>query len=169
MTIRISPKGRVVCFATIELPLSAVTAWGQLRNFRDSARHDPFHAKIDIDGDVPRVGAALQIEHRYFLWQTTRIGKILRWQEGHGFAFSDLCKADTRRAFPHVLSYQLLEKSDHSCQLEIRVGGRWTSPLPHWLARLWLWWVFGFVVHTVRNELLQFALMRMRTQENRRR
>lgn len=118
MTIRISPTGRVVCSATLQLPLSAGKAWGQLRDFKSSATHDPFHAAITIEGGTPRSGARLTILHRHLLWQSTRAGEILRWKEGSGFAFSDLCQTDSSRAFPHVLSGK-----QHSSQFQnIRHG-----------------------------------------------
>ena len=158
MTVRINPTGRVVCRAKIDLPLSAGAVWGQLRDLRSSARHDPFHAHVEIEGNVPRVGAELRIVHRHLLWQSIRVGRILRWNEGEGFAFSDLCQRDPSRAFPHVLSYHVEAITPASCRLIIFVGGRWTAPIPRWLGRLWLWWVFSHVVRTVENEMLRFAL-----------
>ncbi len=138
MTVKISSTGRVACQATIALPLSARTVWGQLRDFRSSAMHDPFHAEIVIDGAVPRVGAQLKIAHRYVLARSDRVGRILRWNEGVGFAFSDLCASDPGRAFPHVLSYQVQEVSPNSCQLRVFVGGKWTARGPRWIGRVWL-------------------------------
>jgi hypothetical protein len=159
MIIRIFPSRRVVCDATIELPISAGAAWGQLRDFQSSARHDPFHSKIWIEGNVPKTGANLRIEHRYLLARATRVGRILRWEERVGFAFSDLREKFPSRAFPHVLSYRLEHLTNSTSRLRIRVGGRWTAPIPRWLGRIWLWWVFSHVVRTVQNQLLRFALV----------
>ncbi len=166
MTVRIHRNGRVCCRASIDLPLSIGAVWGQLRDFRSSATHDPVHAWIVIDGDVPRAGAKLQIVHRHLLWQSVRIGRILRWEEGVGYAFSDLYRGDSLRAFPHVLSYQLEAVSPGSCRLMIFVGGRWTAPVPRWIGRIWLWWVFSHVVRTVENQMLRFAVG-MRTKAKR--
>jgi hypothetical protein len=157
--IEIFSNRRVLCEAAIELPLSMGAAWGQLRDFRNSARHDPFHSHICIEGDVPRAGANLKIEHRYLFARTLRVGRILQWNERSGFAFSDLCERDFNRAFPHVLSYQLERRTETSCVLRIRVGGRWTAPTPRWVGKVWLWWVFSHVVRTVRNQLLAFAVL----------
>ena len=158
MKVKISPTRRVVCEATVELPISAGAAWGQLRDFRSTAKHDLFHSHIWIEGEIPRAGANIRIEHRYLFWKTIRTGRILRWNERTGFAFSDLCQTDATRAFPHVLSYRVHQTTPNQCRLRIRVGGRWTAPLPRWLGRIWLWWVFTHVVRNARNQLLAYAL-----------
>jgi hypothetical protein len=158
MIVRISSTNRVVCRATIQLPMSAGMTWGQLRDFRSSAMHDPFHAKIEIHGGLPVAGARLTILHRQLLWHTTRAGRILRWKEGSGFAFSDLSVRNPAEAFPHVLSYHLEAVDSARCKLHVFVGGRWTAPIWRWLGRLWLWWVFLHVVRTVEVKLLRFAL-----------
>ena len=158
MKVFISRTRRVVCEAMINLPISAGAAWGQLRDVRASGTHDPFHSSIRIEGNVPRAGAKLEIEHQYILWRTTRIGRILRWNERTGFAFSDLCRSDPQRAFPHIFTLELQPIDSASCRLRIRVGGRWTAPLPKWIGRIWLWWVFSQLVRNTTNYLLRFAI-----------
>jgi hypothetical protein len=158
MTVRISSTKRVACRATIELPLSATSVWGQLRDFRSAAMHDAFHAEIQVEGGVPRSGARISLLHQHLFWRSTRIGRILLWQEGSGFAFSDLCETDRGKAFPHVVRYRLRPVSQDSCQLLIFVGGRWTHQSPNWMGRIWLWWVFSQMVHSVTNEILRFAV-----------
>lgn len=159
MTIRVLPSRRVICRATVTLPLTARQAWGQLRDFHRYAAHDHFHAGFVIDGGVPRAGAGLTIEHRYGFFRTTRVGKILFWREGVGYAFSDLCRHDAQRAFPHVLRMTLEDRpTEGTCQLMIRVTGRWTARTPRWVGRLWLAWVFVSIVQRVRNQLLAFAI-----------
>jgi hypothetical protein len=158
MTVRITSTRRVVCEAAIQLPITAGAAWGQLRDLRSSARHDPFHSRICIYGDVPRAGAFLRIEHRYLLIRIVRIGRILKWRERSGFAFSDLCRTNSARAFPHVISYRVEPIDKASCVVHIKVGGRWTLPGPRWMGRIWLWWIFSHQVRTARNALLRFAL-----------
>ena len=137
----------------VDLPISAGAAWGQLRHLPTSAAHDPFHARVTVGP-----GGALTIEHSYLGLRTVRVGRVLWWREGVGFAFSDLCRTDARKAFPHVLSYRLEPTGPATCRLHVRVGGRWTLPGPRWVGRLWLGWVFGHVVRTVRNELLRYAV-----------
>jgi hypothetical protein len=153
MDVRITSSRRVTCTATIPVPLSAGTAWGQLRHLPTSATHDPFHACVTVGP-----GGSLLIEHNYLGLRTTRVGRVLWWREGIGFAFSDLSGRDAAAAFPHVLSYRLEPTSPTTCRLHVRVGGRWTLPGPRWIGRLWLRWVFGHVVRTVRNQLFQYAV-----------
>jgi hypothetical protein len=142
----------------IDLPMSTVTVWGQLRDLRSSATHDPFHKTISIDGNRPRPGAHLQIEHQYLLFKTTRVGRILIWREGCEFAFSDLCRSDPTRAFPHVIRYRLEPINDRQSRLHLIVTGRWTLGGPRWIGRIWLSWVFWRVVTTTTNQLLIFAV-----------
>jgi hypothetical protein len=156
MTLHLSPGGRVRCEAVIALPMSARRAWGQIRDFHRYAAHDHFHAGFTIAGNVPRAGADLTIEHRYGPFGLQRVGRILRWREGDGWAFSDLSRRGRRVGFPHVLSMRLADTAD-GCELAIRVTGQWTAPTPRWVARLWLWWVMNAIVQTTRNQLLAFC------------
>ena len=154
MVVRIEPSRRVTCTATIALPISAGAAWGQLRHLPTAATHDPFHATVTVGP-----GGSLAIEHRYLGVRVDRVGRVLWWRENVGFAFSDLHRRDPTAAFPHVLSYRLEPLGPTACHLHVRVGGRWTLPGPQWVGRLWLTWVFGHVVRTVRNELLRYAVV----------
>ena len=158
--VNLSASGRVDCRAVIDVPLSAVAAWGQLRDFGRYARHDYFHAHFEVSGGVPRAGARLRIGHRFGPFAVGRVGRIVRWREGEGYAFSDLSTAGPRRGFPHVFSYRLEAVDECRCRLHLRVGGRWTAPVPRWAARAWLWWVFSAIVVRVENDLLRFALAR---------
>lgn len=162
MTVNLSPTGRVDCRAVIALPMSAVTAWGQLRDFAKYASHDHFHAGFEVEGGRPLAGARLRILHRYGPFRVHRVGRIVRWTEGEGYAFSDLSTAGPRRGFPHVLSYRLEAVDERRCRLHLRVGGRWTAPVPRWAARAWLWWVFASVATRVENELVAFKVARAR-------
>jgi hypothetical protein len=159
MTIRVWPSGRVLCEHTIDLPVSRQRAWGQLRDFATYACHDPYHHRVIPDGGFLRRGVRLQLHHRYFSIPLRRVGRLLKWCEGLGYAFSDLDSRCPARAFPHVFEYQL---SDHpgipaQSRLRVRVTGRWTTPVPRWVARTYLWWVFGQLVSSTERELLLFA------------
>jgi hypothetical protein len=156
--ITITPSRRVRCEATLHLPLSASRVWGQLRDFRTYASHDFFHASIAIDGHIPREGAALVLEHRYLLFRVRRVGRILRFRDNLGFAYSDLHAGDPQRSFPHVFSLTLTPLDVARCHLHICVTGRWTAPLPRWMGRMWLWWVFVPIVQHTHNRLLAFHL-----------
>lgn len=132
-------------------------AWGQLRDFRTFAATDYFHADPQVEGGRPRAGAALTLRHRFGPFALTRVGRILRWVEWPGdrpgFAFSDLSRRGARVGFPHAISFHLTPSGDASL-LHIRVGGRWTPPVPRPLSRLWLAWVFHHIVSTTRRRLL---------------
>jgi hypothetical protein len=171
MRIDVGRAGAVCCRAELDLPLSARTAWGRLRDFSRFASHDYFHAEVCIEGGAPRRGAALAIRHRFLAFGVDRVGRILRWREFDpadthpaGYSFSDLSARGPRRGFPHVFTYSLRPagRKDDRCRLEIAVRGRWTAPVPRWAAKLWLWWVFAHVVLSVRNSLLATAVTRVK-------
>lgn len=167
--VDVTRSGAVCCRADLDLPLSARAAWGRLRDFTRFASHDYFHADVRVAGGVPRVGAALAIRHRFAGFGVGRVGRILRWREFDpadprpaGYSFSDLSARGPRHGFPHVFAYDLAPagKANDRCRLRIVVRGRWTAPVPRWAARLWLWWVFGHVVLSVRNAFLAAAVTR---------
>ncbi|MDB5299449.1 MAG: hypothetical protein JWO87_1112 [Phycisphaerales bacterium] len=161
--ISITRRGAVNCQAAIDLPLSAISVWGQLRDFTRYAQQDFFHADISIEGGLPRVGARLTLSHRYAGLGLCRVGKILVWREGVGYSFSDLSTRGPRSGFPHVFGYRITPLGPAKCRLFISVRGLWTAGLvPRWAARFWLRWVFGHVVRTVRNDLLLFQIWRER-------
>jgi len=162
MRVRLERSGRVDCVADVMLPMSATSAWGQLRDIRRFARQDHFHARVEIEGGVPRAGAKILIRHRFaFVFQIQRVGKILIWREGNGFAFGDQSMRGPRRGFPHTFSIMVNDQGENRCRLCIRIGGRWTAALvPRAIVRAWLWWNFARIVHGVENELLMFALAR---------
>jgi hypothetical protein len=166
MTIKITPQCRVHCEAHVALPLPIHTAWGQLRDFHRFASQDYFHAHIDVEGGIPRAGAALSILHRFAGFKTIRRGRILRWRENEGYAFSDLSLAGNRCGFPHVLELKLETGSAANCRLKIITRGPWTAPTPRWMAWLWLYWVFGHVTRSIENQLLGFVAFRLRSVEN---
>lgn len=132
--IRVSGTWRVTCEASFTVPMSARRAWGQIRDFHRYAAHDHFHAGFTIEGDVPRAGAAITIDHQYGPFGIRRVGRIVRWREGEGFAFSDLSARGPRCGFPHVMAIQVAD-IDTGCRVTVRVTGRWTAPTPRWMAR----------------------------------
>lgn len=155
VTISLTRTGRVLCRAAIDVPASDGTAWGQLRDFRRFAAQDFFHTAVRVAPGGVRRGASLEIDHRFGPFAVTRIGRILQWQEGLGYSFSDLSRRNPLAAFPHVYRYRLLPTGPSRCMLEVTVAGRWTTPLlPRWAARLWLTWVFTHIAASVENTLL---------------
>ena len=161
MTVRVSPSHAVDCHAVLRLPVSAVSIWGQLRDFRKYASQDFFHAEIEIEGDTPCAGAKLKLCHRYAGLRTDRVGRILAWREGVGYSFSDLSTRGTRTGFPHIFTYRIEPMGETACHLHIRVRGKWTAHIfPRCITRLWLLWVFTHIVRKIENELLLYQLWR---------
>jgi hypothetical protein len=159
ISIRITPSGRVDCRAALRSPLSPGQVWGQIRDFRTYARQEFFHAEIEIGGGIPRAGATLQLTHRFLGFRLQRVGRICRWKEGDGFAFSDLSCRGVQSGFPHTFSYRLRAANPAGCKVEIRVAGKWTaSKIPRWLAWLWLRWIMQFAAQRVENNLLAYQL-----------
>lgn len=159
ITIRITATGKVDCRAVVKSSLSPAKVWGQIRDFHTFARQEFFHAEINIEGGVPRPGALLEIRHRFFLFRVIRIGRICRWEEGVGYAFSDLSRQGNQYGFPHIFSYRLGPRLPAGCDIEIRVAGKWTARLiPRWLIWLWLRWIMQFAVQQVQNNLLIYQV-----------
>jgi hypothetical protein len=155
VTVTVFKSGRVECIASATLPMTARRAWGQIRDFHRFACHDHFHRAISIDGSVPRAGAAISIEHQFGPFHVRRVGRIVRWREGDGFAFSDLSMRGIKRGFPHIMSIRVMDDvAKESCQLTLRVSGRWTLPSPRWITKAWLGWVTASIFQRTRNDLL---------------
>ncbi len=159
--VHVGRQGRVRCEAVIPLALPAGSVWGQLRDFHRFAAHDYFHADIQVEGGVPQAGARLRLSHRYAGFHVVRVGRILWWREGEGFAFSDLSVKGPQHGFPHVFVLRV-EAIDHDhSKLHVVVRGKWTAMwVPPWARWAWLSWVFAYVVSRTRNELLAFCLAR---------
>ena len=155
--VTIRRTGAVECFGRFELPTGVGAAWCQIRDFRRFAAIDFFHGSVRVlGGGGVRAGAAIEIPHRFGPFRVTRVGRILSWEEGRGYAFSDLSARRPRRGFPHAYRYELHPQGPDTCCVEITIRGRWTlRALPRPLVRLWLAWVFSHIVHSAENELLR--------------
>ena len=163
MRVRINSRGAVDCRGAIDVPLPAISVWGQLRDFPRYAARDPFHLPPRVEGGIPRAGVAIELSHRYAGLGVRRVGRILVWREQVAYSFSDLSRRGPRHGFPHVFSYRLEPLSEQSTRVHVLVRGLWTSHrIPHWAARWWLRWVFARVLRRVRNELLLYQLWRKR-------
>ena len=157
-SVAVSRGWRVTCRAHFELPVSLPVAWGQLRDFRRFAAQDFFHTAVRVASPGVRAGAALEIDHRFGPFRTTRVGRILCWRENEGYSFSDLSANGPRSAFPHTYRYRLRPVSPGRCTVEITVAGRWTTTrVPRPLVRLWLRWVFSHIAASVRNTLIELT------------
>ena len=164
--VRIDRRGRVACTASVRIPARTSIAWAVLRDFRTFAAQDFFHRDVRVEGGRACRGARLTIPHEFGPFRVTRVGRILRWEDGRGYSFSDLSRAGPRAAFPHVYVYELEPLADDRCRLDIAIRGRWTTRfLPRWLARLWLKWVFSHIARSVESAMLAGCL-RMRPVPN---
>lgn len=104
---------------------------------------DPFHDRVTLMRDRPAVGVDLLLSHNAFGRRFLRFGRIVAWDEGSGYTFSDLSSRGSRVGFPHVFIVRLAPADDpRQTRLSVQVRGRWTSRLvPVWLGMLWVWLV----------------------------
>jgi hypothetical protein len=166
MPIVIDRNWRVDATEPVEVPLRAEAVWGQMRNLREFLTIDPLHARVHFeppDRFVPQVGTTIRIEHRFLGFGPDRVGRVLRWREGRGFAVSDLSRRGRHVGFPHVCEYSLEAIDDHRCRIVVSARGVWTARfLPRWLARLWLWWVISATRAHLAAHFRQLAALRAR-------
>lgn len=146
ISISITPDWRVDARSTTHLPLSAARMWARMRDVQRFLTDDPLHADVVFDSlPAPHqsfIGAKLTIRHRLLGIGPDRIGRILTWREGRGYAISDLSRRGVDRAFPHICAFDLAPRGDNACQLTVSARGKWTATwVPRPLIRLWLWWV----------------------------
>ncbi len=144
----------------IELPMSATSLWGQMRDIERFATFDTFHHRVRVERPV-RAGARVAIEHRMLGLRLWRFGRILKWDEGRGYCFSDLSSRSGYAAFPHVYSYQAAAAGPSASRLILTVRGRWTADwLPRPLVVAWLRWVLAHTAGVLRMQML--AVVRKR-------
>ena len=166
MRIELDARWRVRASCEVELPLNARAMWNLMRDFAAFCRVDPLHRLVrfpvdpgDDEGTTrseaivpyPPRGANIVICHRLFGVGPDRIGRVLRWREGIGFAFSDLSQRGVRVGFPHVCSYDLTALRTDRCVLSIGACGVWTARRwPRWLVRWWLRYVLLETARMIR-------------------
>ncbi len=177
MTPRIEIDDRWYVDASIDVPLemAASTAWGQMRDFQTFITIDPLHRRVRlVDRErllispaasaiesSPR-GAQIVIEHRFCGIGPDRVGRIVHWREGRGFAFSDLSRRGERVGFPHVCGYELSAIDASRCTLTISARGRWTARwLPRFVAKYWLAWVLCETAGRVQHAMRRLSMIRV--------
>ena len=155
MTVTLTRKGRVKLAATIDLPMSVHRLWAEIADLPRFAVHDFFHARFELPQGRLEAGAPLVIRHSYLGIAIHRTGRVLHYEPGVGYSFSDLSRRSKTAGFPHVFTYRIEPMTAWQSRLRLEVRGRWTIMwLPRWLARLWLRVVFLQIVTAVENELL---------------
>lgn len=156
--IELDRRWKVLLETTIDLPLPAATVWDQLADFRRFACMDLFHERVALSAPAPAAGVSFALEHRFLGVRVTRTGRILRWQDGRGYAFSDLSTRNPTSGFPHIYSMDITPTGQRRCQLGLRVSGRWTARfLGRTITRIWLGWVFLKIRYSTENALLASA------------
>ena len=159
--ISIDHRWRVDAVSELTLPLPASAVWGQMRDLERFLTIDPLHARAQL-GPPPRagspVGAALTLCHRVLGIGPDRLGRVLRWEEGRGFAVSDLSRRGPRRGFPHICTYRVDPAGERTCRVSVGAKGRWTATwLPRWAAKAWLRWVLLGTEARLRSVLLRYS------------
>ena len=103
---------------------------------------DPFHISIDLNESQIQQGTLFQLIHQAFGMRFHRVGRILKWQEGYGYAFSDLSPASPHGLFPHVFFVSVTPVAENVTCLKVQVRGKWMRKYaPRILIQLWLKYV----------------------------
>lgn len=158
-SIRLDRRWQVDLLHRSRLPLSAAAAWAELADFERYACLDYFHRSVELDGERPAAGVGIRIRHGLFGIGFDRVGRILRWRPGRGWAFSDLSARGAGVGFPHVYLLSVEPDGADACRLTARVTGRWTlRVLPRPLVRLWLTLVMTRIGVELDHALLRSAV-----------
>lgn len=153
-SVRVSRNWRVDCRTAVDVPLAATAVWGQMRDLRTFATLDPFHHAVEFEGGFPRPCVAIRIVHRFGPIQLVRVGRVLRWNDGRGYVFSDLSASSVTTGFPHVYEYAVTPLSRGAARLSVHVRGRWTAT---WIPRAMVWmWLSGVMLMV--KSILQIEL-----------
>ena len=156
MSIIIRRNNSIDAEHDIILPRSASYIWGQMRDWKWFMTRDPLHYQIDITNWGRR---EMMIDHRFLGISIKRRARLLRWNEGSGFAFSDLSKRGNDCGFPHVCEYTLHPIDDHSCRLTIAARGKWTANwVPLFARKLWLTWILGETARHIHHAMKSFIM-----------
>jgi hypothetical protein len=129
----------------LDVPQPCAAVWAVVGDFPRFVCIDPFHQRVVVLGPRLEPGVALILEHCAFGLRFRRFGRLLRWDEGHGYAFSDLSARGPGHGFPHAF-FVSVEPTGSAVgagtRLTVRVRGRWTARfLPLWAGRWWLRYV----------------------------
>lgn len=154
-------RGRVRAAYGADLPLSRRRAWRTLADFERIVCLDLFHRSVDLGGRPPAPGVDFDLPHRAVLFELPRRGRILRWDEGAGYAFSDL-RESGRGFFPHVFVLALEDGPSSTCarcRLRLEIRGLWTTAwIPRWAGRAWIGWHLQAMGARIRHAILADTL-----------
>jgi len=145
MRITIDRRGRVDAVGWFDLPMPSAAVWVRMRDIEWFLTRDPLHVSVRVtpagSGESPK-GSSLLLRHRILGIGPDRVGRVLTWNEGRGYAISDLSRRGVRTGFPHVCTYEVEALGELCCRVRLGAKGRWTTGwVPRFLVRLWLAWV----------------------------
>jgi hypothetical protein len=147
-------RGKVSLRIEIELCRAAEEVWPEVADLTKFLTNDPFHVRLVVLQPPLKPGGAVRIDHRVFGLRFERRGRLLSFQEGRGYALSDLSVRDPRRGFPHVFIIDLEPLGPGRSLLSFRVKGKWTARwVPPFAARWWLLWVLYEEARLLRRAL----------------
>jgi hypothetical protein len=141
------PRGRSVSLLlSLDFARPAEEMWAAIADLPRFLTIDPFHDRVTLQQLPPARGVDVVLWHNAFGLRFRRFGRIIAWNEGRGYTFSDLSGRDKRAGFPHVFVVAIApatsQMGEPRSTLTIRIRGRWTSPLvPPALGHWWLLWV----------------------------
>ena len=123
----------------VDVSRPAAELWNRVSDLPTFLTIDPFHDKVHLMRTRPAAGVDVALWHNAFGHRFLRFGRILRWNEGHGYAFSDLSAANPRTGFPHVFFVTVESLTSNRSRARIEIRGKWTS---RWIpVRVGCWWI----------------------------
>jgi hypothetical protein len=126
----------------LDVPWPREEVWQIVSDFDRFIRADPFHRRVLPLHSKLRPGTVLALEHNAFGLSFWRFGRLLSWDDGRGFAFSDLSARGPRHGFPHVFYVSVQSIDPGHTRLQVAVRGKWTARwVPCWARRCWLSYV----------------------------
>ena len=154
-SVALDARWRVRLKTEFDVPAARDAVWEIVSDFRRFVCTDHFHKDVTFTDGYGQVGSKFLILHRFLGVGVKRRGRVLRWERGVGFAYSDLSDTNPQSAFPHVFFVDLVDFSAVRCVVRIRVNGRWTaSYLGRVVTRLWLQWNLITIRQGVQNLIL---------------
>jgi hypothetical protein len=133
---------RVHLRAELDLPLPHALVWAVAADLPRFLTIDPFHESVEPEAPVLGLEGGFILVHRVLGVRFRRRGRMLRLEEGRGYALSDHSARGPDRGFPHVFVFTvepLVGELRPRTRLGIEVKGKWTARwMPRCVVRQWL-------------------------------
>lgn len=154
--VALDDKWRVRLKTEFVIPATRNSVWEIISDFRRMVCTDHFHKHVEFTVGSGEVGSQFTIHHRFWGFGVTRMGRILKWQDGFGYWYSDLNQTNPQSTFPHVFFIELVDAGMMDCIVRVGVNGRWTTPhIGRLLTRSWLYWNLVAIRRGVENAILR--------------